>query len=43
MEIAENCVRATFSLMGDDRAECFEGVKYFKYLGRVLQQIDEDW
>ena len=29
--------------MGDEEAECFEGVDYFKYLGQVLHQIDNDW
>ena len=29
--------------MGDDGEECFEGVDYFKYLGRVLHRSEEDW
>ena len=29
--------------MGKDGAECFEGVDYFKHLGRILHQSDEDW
>ena len=36
------CTGATFSLTGEDTAECFEGVDYFKYLGRVLHQTDKD-
>ena len=43
VEIASKCTGATFSLMRYDGAECFEGVDYFKYLGRVLHQSDEDW
>ena len=41
--IAENCTGATFSLTGEDGAECIEGVDYFKYLGRILHQADKDW
>ena len=33
----------TFSLTGDDGVECFEGLDYFKYLGRVPNRTDEDW
>ena len=43
MEIAVKCTGATFSLTGEDRAECFEGVDSFKYWGRILHQADEDW
>ena len=43
VEMAANCAGATLSLTGDDGAECFEGVDYFKYLGRVLHRLDEDW
>ena len=43
VEIASKCTGETFSLMRYDGAECFEGVDYFKYLGRVLHQSDEDW
>ena len=42
MEIAAKFTRATFSLTGDDRAEFFEGVDYFKYLGQVLHRTDND-
>ena len=43
MDIAEKCMGETFSLTGDDGAEFFEGVYYFKYLERVLHQMDDDW
>ena len=43
VEIAEKYTGATFSLTGEDGAECFEGVDSFKYLGRVLNRLDEDW
>ena len=42
-EIVENCMGATFHITGKGGAECFEGVDYFKYLGRVLHRSDEDW
>ena len=34
---------ANFSLNGEDGAECFEGVDSFKYLERILYQVDEYW
>ena len=43
MEIAEKCMGSTFSLTGEDGAECFEGVDYFNYFGRVPHRSDEDW
>ena len=43
MDIAEKCMGETFSLTGDDGAEFFEGVYYFKYLERVLHQMDDEW
>ena len=43
MYIAAKYTGETFSLMGDDRAECFEGVEFFKYLGRFLHQSDKYW
>ena len=43
MEIAAKCTGATFSLKGDNGAECFEGVDVFKYLGRVLHRTKNDW
>ena len=36
MDIAEKCTGETLSLTVEDGAECFEGVEYLKYLGRVL-------
>ena len=29
--------------MGEDEAECIERVENFKYLGRMLDQSDNDW
>ena len=29
--------------MGEDEAECIEGVDNFKYLGRILDRSDDDW
>ena len=43
MEIAAKFTGATFSLGGDDKAEFFEEVDSFKYLGHVLHRADEDW
>ena len=43
VEISAKCVGENFSLMGDDGAECFEGVESFKYLGSVLHRMDKDW
>ena len=36
VEIAEKCTWATSSLIGEDGAEFFEGVDYFKYLGQIM-------
>ena len=43
VEIEAKCSGATLGLALDDRAECFEGVDAFKYLGWVLHQTDNDW
>ena len=43
MEIAAKFTGATFSLTGDNRAECFEWIDTFKYLGRVLHSTDDYW
>ena len=43
LDIAAKSTGETFSLTGKDGAECFEGVESFKYLGRVLNRLDEDW
>ena len=42
VEIAAKCTRATFSLTGDDRADCFEEVGVFKYIGQVLNRTEND-
>ena len=41
--IAIQCKGATFSLTGEDDAECIEGVENFKYLGRILDRSVDDW
>ena len=41
--IAEKCTGATFSITGEDGAECVEGVDSFNYPGRILHKADEDW
>ena len=43
MEIAEKYTEANFSLTGEDGAEFFKGVDYFKYLGQVLHREDDEW
>ena len=40
--IAYRCSEATFSLTGEEEAEHIEGVEVFKYLGRLLDQSDDD-
>ena len=41
--IADKCSGVIFSITGKDKAECIEGVKVFKYLGRLLDWSDDDW
>ena len=41
--IASRCTEASFSLTGDDNAECIEEVENFKYLGHMLDRSDDDW
>ena len=41
--IASRCEEATFSLTGEDDAECIYGVETFKYLGRILDRSDKNW
>ena len=41
--ITSQCAEATFSLTGDNEAECIEGVNNFKYLERMLDWPDDDW
>ena len=41
--MASRCAEASFSLTGDDEAECIEGVETFKYIGRMLDWSEEDW
>ena len=41
--IASRCLEATFSLTGDEEAEYIKGMEVFKYLGWLLEWLDEDW
>ena len=43
MVILDKYLEATFSLIGEDEAECIEGVEVFKYLGRLLYRLEDDW
>ena len=43
MTIANRCSEATFSLTGEEEAECIEGVEVFKYLGQMLDRSDDDY
>ena len=43
MEILTKCKGGTFSLMGDNRADFFEEVEYFKYFGRIKHRAVEVW
>ena len=37
------CAEVSFSLMGEDKAQCMEGVDTSKYLGSMLYRSDDDW
>ena len=41
--IASQCKGATFNLTGENGTECIEKVETFKYLGRILDRLDDDW
>ena len=41
--ISSRCAEASFSLTGEDDAECIEGVETFDYLGRTLDRSDNNW
>ena len=41
--IAARCSEATFSLTGEEEAECIYGVEVLKYLGRLLYLSDDNW
>ena len=41
--IASRFEGATFSLTGKEDVECIEGVETFKYLGRILDRLDDNW
>ena len=40
--IASRCMEASFSLTGEDNAECIETLETSKYLGRILNRSDEN-
>ena len=42
MEISARCLEATFGLIGGEELECIEVVELFKYLGWVLDRLDDD-
>ena len=42
-EISSRCSEATFSLTGEEEVELIEEVEVFKYLGRMLDRLDENW
>ena len=41
--ITSQCAEASFSLAGEDEVECIEVVETFKYLGRMLDRLDNYW
>ena len=41
--IASRCRESSFSLTGDGKAECIEGVETFKYLVRILDRSEYNW
>ena len=41
--IANQYAEASFSLTGEDEAECIEEVGMFKYLGKPLYCSNENW
>ena len=41
--IVDIFLEATFSLTGEEEAECIKGVKVFKCLRRMLDRSDDDW
>ena len=41
--IASRCAEASFSLTGEDEEKLIKGVETFKYLGRMLDPLDDDW
>ena len=41
--IVDKCSEATFRLTRKDEAEFIEGVKVLKYLGRLLDRLEDDW
>ena len=41
--ISYKCSEETFSLIWDDGVECIAVVEVFKYLGRMLDQLNNNW
>ena len=42
VEVADKCSEATFSLTGEDEAECIEGVGRLRHIGRLLYHSDNN-
>ena len=43
MEMSERCGEMEFNLDGEEGDERVENVRTFRYLGRPLDQTDDDW
>ena len=43
MAIADRCLETTFSLTGEEEAENIEEVEVIKYLGKLLDQWDDNF
>ena len=43
MDMAARCGYMKFSLYGEEGDDMVEGLENFKYLGRILDQMDDDW
>ena len=43
VKIASRCSEVSFSLTGEDEAECIEGVETIKYLRQMIYRLDNDW
>ena len=43
MAIVARCLEAAFVLTGEEEAGIIEGVKVFKYIGRLLDWSEDEW
>ena len=41
--ITSQCAEVFSSIKGEDGAECIEGVGMFKYMGRLMDRLDNNW